>query len=704
MESQAKQEDIRQLRKQSVSIGSDPLSLINLKQSSFNNGDGSYRRLEESKRLGVQSVRPQSNSRKSNLIDSYFDQRGNHKDDENKKEMWLELGEEPLCKVDVKETVKATEGTLYITNYRIYYNDKQNITSELMDYKSIPFGYILRHKFASDKKNNWLDLTTKDQRNFKWRFESAIGYQNTIENLSRHTAIKKHKDLFSYDYSKRCRQLQLNFTQIGESDIVDIVFKEFNRQGILDQSRFKIYELPEKIRIRQRIDLPAQVIVPKKLTEEQITGSSRARFSGRFPILSYYNSHLNIAIWRGAELNQQTPVKRDIDDENYIKEINIESEGNSKLYIFSPYDKDTKNIVCETEQAYPDTKLVKYGFHSQSKLAQAFEKMWQISNKYDKSKKKSKFLSKIEKSKWFNFIDNMILKSMLVHKALLQHNKGTQFSRNVLIYCQNGQVGSSVISSLAQIMIDPYYRTFDGFRALIFKEWIYFGHNFIKYNNLMTDIQGLNYDQYYTPVFILFLDCVHQLIELNQTQFQFNSEYLVFMAYHALTNKFFEFIHVNPTQHFQNILNEPFQQQIQKAVDQTVNPKQPQQSENKQVSIFSLINKQKFINKLYAPESIEMSGSLGLFYQTNLLRYWRGYFARYQTDLFTQFDMCHIQQEKVFDNMKEENNEVGMNLNMYLTRINKLKASLGDSVEFEIEDQELISRIEQTLKLIAEFQ
>jgi len=37
---------------------------------------------------------------------------------------------------------------------------------------------------------------------------------------------------------------------------------------------------------------------------------------------------------------------------------------------------------------------------------------------------------------------------------------------------------------MAQIMLDPYYRTFAGFRTLIYKEWVYYGHNFYKYNNL----------------------------------------------------------------------------------------------------------------------------------------------------------------------------------------------------------------------------
>lgn len=46
----------------------------------------------------------------------------------------------------------------------------------MFDYNSIPYGYILKHKFNSDKKTNWLELTSKDLRQFKFRFESAMGY------------------------------------------------------------------------------------------------------------------------------------------------------------------------------------------------------------------------------------------------------------------------------------------------------------------------------------------------------------------------------------------------------------------------------------------------------------------------------------------------------------------------------------------------
>ena len=32
----------------------------------------------------------------------------------------------------------------------------------MLDYNSVPVGYVSKFKFNYDKKTNWLDLTTKD--------------------------------------------------------------------------------------------------------------------------------------------------------------------------------------------------------------------------------------------------------------------------------------------------------------------------------------------------------------------------------------------------------------------------------------------------------------------------------------------------------------------------------------------------------------
>ena len=52
--------------------------------------------------------------------------------------------------------------------------------------------------------------------------------------------------------------------------------------------------------------------------------------------------------------------------------------------------------------------------------------------------------------------------------------------QNILIHCSDGWDRTAQLASIAQILIDPYYRTFEGLQALINKDWIAFGHMFGK--------------------------------------------------------------------------------------------------------------------------------------------------------------------------------------------------------------------------------
>ena len=78
-----------------------------------------------------------------------------------------------------------------------------------------------------------------------------------------------------------------------------------------------------------------------------------------------------------------------------------------------------------------------------------------------------------------------------------------------------------IISSLIQLILDPYWRNKCGFQSLIQKEWIVLGHPFL--NRL-----GLVYDQETEPApyFLLFLDCVWQLTMQYPTAFQFSESFL----------------------------------------------------------------------------------------------------------------------------------------------------------------------------------
>lgn len=74
-----------------------------------------------------------------------------------------------------------------------------------------------------------------------------------------------------------------------------------------------------------------------------------------------------------------------------------------------------------------------------------------------------------------------------------------------LVHCSDGWDRTTQLVSLAQIMLDAYYRTIDGFIVLIEKEWLSFGHKFQERTDSSTDSTERS------PVFLQFLDCVWQI-------------------------------------------------------------------------------------------------------------------------------------------------------------------------------------------------
>lgn len=76
------------------------------------------------------------------------------------------------------------------------------------------------------------------------------------------------------------------------------------------------------------------------------------------------------------------------------------------------------------------------------------------------------------KSKWLKHITGILDGS-----AIIARQVGIQHS-HALIHCSDGWDRTSQLCALAELMLDPYYRTLEGFIVLVEKDWLSFGHMF----------------------------------------------------------------------------------------------------------------------------------------------------------------------------------------------------------------------------------
>jgi myotubularin-related protein 10/11/12 len=92
---------------------------------------------------------------------------------------------------------------------------------------------------------------------------------------------------------------------------------------------------------------------------------------------------------------------------------------------------------------------------------------------------------------------------------------------SVALQENDGRDMCCLVSSLVQMFLDPFYRTITGFQVLIQKEWVALGHPF---SDRMGHVYSKQAEK--SPIFLLFLDCVWQVLQQFPESFEFTETFL----------------------------------------------------------------------------------------------------------------------------------------------------------------------------------
>lgn len=143
-----------------------------------------------------------------------------------------------------------------------------------------------------------------------------------------------------------------------------------------------------------------------------------------------------------------------------------------------------------------------------------------------------KWLSRLESCHWLTHIHNVLSTACLVAQCL------DKDGASVLVHGSSGLDATLLVTSVAQIILNPDCRTVRGFQALIEREWLQAGHPFqTRHAKFCYSSSKSKHQQ---PTFLLFLDCIHQIYFQFPYSFEFTTQMLILIFEHSYFSNFGE--------------------------------------------------------------------------------------------------------------------------------------------------------------------
>ncbi|XP_056887773.1 myotubularin-related protein 3 isoform X2 [Takifugu flavidus] len=466
---------------------------------------------------------------------------------------------------------RAEDAIIATSNYRLHIKFKESVVN-------VPLQLI---ESAECRDMFQLHVTCKDCKVIRCQFST---FEQCQEWLKRLNAVVRPptrlEDLFSFAFHAWCmnvyageKEQHSELCRPGEH--VTSWFKnEVERMGFDTQNAWRISDINSKFRLCP--SYPQQLLVPAWITDKELENVATFRSWKRIPAVVYRHQTTGAVIARCGQPEVSWWGWRNADDEHLVQSIakacavdgssqkhhsnggytnghdlpdtDFESSmtNNSevetlaiqphKLLILDARSyaaavaNRAKGGGCECPEYYPNCEVVFMGMANIHSIRKSFQSLRFLCTQMPDP---ANWLSALESTKWLQHL------SLLLKAALLVVHAVDRDHRPVLVHCSDGWDRTPQIVALSKLLLDPYYRTVEGFQVLVETEWLEFGHKFADRCGHGENSEDLNER---CPVFLQWLDCVHQLQRQFPCSFEFNEAFLVKLVQHTYSCLFGTFL------------------------------------------------------------------------------------------------------------------------------------------------------------------
>ncbi|XP_069003121.1 phosphatidylinositol-3,5-bisphosphate 3-phosphatase MTMR4 isoform X2 [Embiotoca jacksoni] len=456
---------------------------------------------------------------------------------------------------------RADEAVIAISNYRLHIKFKDSVIN-------VPLRLI---ESVESRDMFQLHIICKDSKVVRCHFATFKLCQEWVKRLNRATAHPSRlEDLFALAYHAWClggsaddEDQHVHLCRPGDH-VRQRMEIEVKRMGFDTQNVWRVSDINCNYKLCS--SYPQKLLAPIWITDKELESVASFRSWKRIPVVVYRHQKNGAVIARCSQPEISWWGWRNTDDEYLVTSIakacqmdtgaksgpacrqrgdahdSSDSDFDSSLTGGSGCDDNTvpqkllildarsytaavanraKGGGCECEEYYPNCEVMFMGMANIHAIRNSFHALRTVCSQIPDP---GNWLSALESTRWLQHLSVMLKAATLVCSAVEREG------RPVLVHCSDGWDRTPQIVALSKVLLDPYYRTLEGFQVLVETEWLDYGH---KFGDRCGHQENADDVSEQCPVFLQWLDCVHQLLKQFPCLFEFNEAFLVKLVQHT---------------------------------------------------------------------------------------------------------------------------------------------------------------------------